>query len=218
MKNKQSKTQYKRGQIGKFVGLLCEKYDLKPEEVSVLLSKAFPELKDKKRCPNCDASMAIYEHKIDTLDALLLLGMGKIVGKRMKDGMPFTEANKVHLQSTLNTYYSVPSRSTWCSKLGLITHATRKRKDGKRLRDQKAGWCITERGFAFLAGKPIPSRVQTFRNKITERFEDVVTIAQVTQASDIHTPEGRELAGYTDYPFEKLEHYSIAGFAQGQLL
>jgi hypothetical protein len=162
--------------------------------------------------------MAIYEHQIDTLDALLLLGMGKIVGERVKAGMDFTEANKVHLQSKLNTYYSVPSRSTWCSKLGLIAHATRKAKDGKRVRDQKMGWCITDRGFAFLAGKPIPARVQTFRNRITQHFEATTTISQVVQASDQHSPEGRELAGHSKYPFEVLEFYAVKGFAQGKLI
>lgn len=215
---KKSTQQFQKGRIGQIVGLVCEKYKLDQREVRDFLLKSCPELKEKSRCANCNASMAIYEHRIDTLDALLLFGMGKIVGNKLKDGMNFTEANKVHLQASLNSYYSVPSRSTWCSKLGLITHATRKTKDGRRTRDQKAGWCITDRGFAFLAGKPVPAKVQTFRNRITERFTETTTIQQVVQSSDKHSPEGRELSQHADYPFDKLEHYSVAGFKQGQLL
>lgn len=156
--------------------------------------------------------MAIYEHRIDTIDALLLVGMGKIVGERVKSGIPFTDANKVHIQSELNKYYSVASRTSWCAKLGLITKVLKK--DGTQ--DQKAGWLITKRGFEFLAGKPVPAKVQTFRNKITERFDDTTTLWQIKH--DKHSPEGREILNSKEYPFDKLEFYSIQGFQQPKLL
>lgn len=213
-KKKQGKTQYHKAHIGKFVGALCEQYKLESAEVVAFLKHNFPELTDKTKCANCGASMAIYEHRIDTLDALLVFGMGKIVGARVKDGMNFTQANKVHLQTMLNKYYSVPSRSTQCAKLGLIAKVMVKNKSGKRVHDRKAGWAITDRGFAFLAGKPVPAKVHTFRNQITERFEEMITIDQIKGDS----AQSRELAQYKEYPFDKLENYSVAGFAQPQLI
>lgn len=207
---------YKKGQIGMFVSAICEEYKLEPATVAEFLLKKFPELKKKEKCVNCEANMAIYEYKIDELDALLIFGMGKIVGNNLKKGLSFTEANKVHLQTSLNTYYSVPSRSTQCSKLGLIAKVMRKSgkdKNGKTqyVHDTKAGWCLTDRGFAFLAGKPVPYKVQSFRNKITERFEETITIGDIAKAHS-------ELGTYTSYPFDQLENYSVSGFAQGVLL
>lgn len=209
---KKNNQQYKKGQIGKFVGAVCTQYKLDPNEVTEFLLFTFPELKNKKQCANCKANMAIYEHRIDSIDVLLLVGMGKIVGDRLKSGIPFTDANKVHIQSELNKYYSVASRSSWCAKLGLITKVLKK--DGTQ--DQKAGWLITKRGFEFLAGKSVPAKVQTFRNRITERFEEMTTIWSIKV--DQNSPEGREILKSKEYPFEKLEFYSIQGFQQPKLI
>lgn len=134
---------------------------------------------DEKECANCGASMREYVYTLDCLDALLILGMGKIVKKNLGEGMSFENANRVHLQSELNQYYSVPSRSTQCSKLGLITKV--KTFDGKH--DTGAGWLITKRGFALLRGEPVPKHVAVWRNAIQERFADVITISE---AFDLH--------------------------------
>lgn len=212
MKKKDNKNQYKPPQIGKFVSAVCDEYKLNTDEVAKFLLKKFPELSNKAKCANCNASMSQYEHSIDSIDALLLLGMGKIVGQRAKT-MPFTKANAVHVQSELNRYYSVASRTSWCSKLGLITKV--KHKDGSH--DQKAGWLITRRGFEFLAGKPVPRKVMTFRNEIVERFEGTITFGEILKGVT-RTPEGAELSKHGEYKFDKLEAWAIVGFAQGKLL
>ncbi len=212
MKKKKSNKQYRGGQIRKFTDAICYKYKLDHKEVSAFLVKQFPELKKKEKCANCGASMALYEHKMDYLDALLLIGMGKIISSRLQSNIPFRRANQIHLQTTLKAYYSVPSRSTWCSKLGLITKV--KHRNGRH--DQKAGWLVTKRGFEFLAGKPVPARVQTFRNGITERFDDMITIGEVKY--DPYSREGIELSNYKEYKFDQLENFSKIGFAQGVLL
>lgn len=211
-KKKEPKQQFKTPQLSVMVGAICQEYKLEPSIVVPFLFEHFPELKDKSKCSNCGASMALYEHSIDSIDALLLLGMGKIVSERAKK-MPFTEANAVHVQSQLNTYYSVSSRTSWCSKLGLI--AKIKRKDGTH--DQKAGWCITKRGFEFLAGKPVPSKVVTFRNGIVERFEETITFGDIATKSNDFT-RSRELSTHKEHNFNKLETWAVVGFAQGVLL
>lgn len=206
--------EYSKPRIGEFVRFICNNFHLDEVEVLTSITKEFPELLIKERCANCGASMAQYIYTLDVLDALLLYGMGRIVKERMRT-MPFHEANKIHIQSKLNDYYSVASRTTQCSKLGLITKVIRP--DGTH--DQKAGWLITRRGFEFLAGKPVPKKVQTFRNKITERFEETTTYAEVLQDAMNSDPMVmRELNNYAQADYEKLETWAIAGFTQGRLL
>lgn len=209
---KKNKKQFKTGRIGKFVGAICHQYNLEPEEVSLFLKRTFPELTHKERCANCNASMSLYEHSIDSIDALLLFGMGKIVGKKAKT-MPFTKANAVHVQSELNKYYSVASRTSWCAKLGLVAKV--KHKNGTH--DQKAGWCITRRGFEFLAGKEVPKKVVTFRNEIVERFEDTTTFHEILHGMS-GGKESEELGTHGNYKFDALEAWATVGFAQGNLL
>lgn len=211
---KSKEENYHRPRIGQFLKAICEQYSLDEDQVLAFVSSSFPELHDKTTCANCGASMAQYVFTLDVLDALLLMGMGKIVRERAKT-MPFSEANKVHVQKELNQYYSVASRTTQCSKLGLITKVLHP--DGSH--NQKAGWLITRRGFQFLAGKPVPRRVQTFRNKITERFDETTTFDQVlTDTSSNDERVLNELTTHGKYQFNDLETWAIAGFDQGTLL
>lgn len=212
-KTKREKT-YKKPHIGEFIAFIAQTYNLDEADVAVKLTKQFPELKKKETCANCGASMAEYIFTLDILDALLVFGMGKIVGRRAKT-MPFNAANRVHIQSELNKYYSVASRTTQCAKLGLIAKVTHR----GGIHDRKAGWLITKRGFEFLAGKPVPKHVQTFRNHITDRFEETTTIAEVMKEGRAATSRARdELSSYTSYPLADLESWAVAGFNQGTLL
>ncbi len=197
---------YKPGQIGMFANAICTEYKLDPAEVSAFLLKTFPQLRKKEKCVNCGASMAIYNFAVTSLDALLLVQMGKIVMERCKKGMLFRDANKIHLSTSIKGTNS--SRQTISSKLGLITKV--KKSDGSH--DRRAGWLITKRGFDFLAGRPIPAKVQVFRNEITERFDELTTLGQVASTD---TYLGQEIKGKD---FAELEHYSIVGFSQGTLL
>lgn len=212
MKKKTPKeNQYKKPHIGEIIKGLCVEFKLEEAPVLDFLKKQYPELLQKEKCANCGASMAMYEHQLDHVDALLLLAMGKIVGKRAKTFM-FTEANQVHIRE-LTTSYSVKLRMSWCSKLGLI--AKIRHKDGSH--NRRAGWCITKRGFEFLAGKPVPKKVQTFRNQITERFEEMITMAEIMKKK-MDRSHLDELKTHGNYAFDKLEAWAVAGFAQGVLL
>lgn len=158
---------------------IADQYNLDAGELRWALSMRFPSIDNQKRCPNCDASMQEYIFTLDCLDALLVYGMGQIVKDRVAKGKPLSEANAVHLQSELNNYYSVPSRSTQCSKLGLIAKVLHE--DGSH--NQNKGWLITERGFRFLRGDPVPKYVKVWRGQIEDRYADTVTI---TEAFKMH--------------------------------
>lgn len=129
-----------------------------------------PELKDKSCCLNCGASMFEYVYTFDVADALLLLAMGKELHKRLDAGMHFTEANMIHVQTIESSSYATKSRTTQCSKLGLI--AKRRLPNGAH---ESGTWVITKRGFDALAGKEVPRRVKVWRKQIIDRYEGETT-------------------------------------------
>lgn len=166
---------FQKPRFKEIIEYVCKKNSLDFVEVVRDLNVAYPELWNKERCANCDASMAMYEFKLDVLDLLLVQGMGRIVRERMSKGISFTEANKIHLQTELNDYYSVPSRSTQCAKLGLIAKVLND--DGTH--DSQSGWLLTRRGFACLRDEPVPKSVVSFRNKIVDRTSEMTTMSQI---------------------------------------
>lgn len=160
----------------KILPAIAQEYHIDIDKLEDFIFARFPEMAIETDCANCGSSMESYIFVLDCLDALLVYGMGEIIRKRMEKGIPFTEANAVHLQSELNRYYSVPSRSTQCAKLGLIAKVL----DGET-HNTKRGWLITARGWAFLRGEAVPAKVESFRNKIIVRYDETTTIDQAFQ-------------------------------------
>lgn len=171
-KKKEDKKEYQKPNVKVLIQGLSEKYGLNFEEVVEYMKLQYPEFFVKETCGNCGGSMVIYTYTLDCLDSLLVYGMAKIVRKRVSEGIPFTQANKIHVQKELNKYYSVASRTTQCSKLGLITKSLNK--DGTH--NQAEGWCVTARGFKFIAGEPVVKMVTVFQNKIVKRHEETIVI------------------------------------------
>lgn len=130
------------------------------------LKFVIPELQNKKVCPCCNASMAIYMDILDINDALLVLNMAKIVQQRTNEGMTFTKANKVRVSSE-SIHHTQKCRTTKCSKLGLIAKAG------------NTQWAITKRGWDALRGEEVPKERVTFRGEILERPEETTTFERV---------------------------------------
>jgi hypothetical protein len=165
-------------------------------------NEQFPDLLNKERCANCNASMMAYVYQFDYLDAQLLIGMAGIV-KQQLAGKLFTEANKVHVQSAPFLTYAEKSRTTQCEKLGLVAKVLDD--DKKHIRGT---WLITKRGWVAMRGEPVPAKIKVFRDQIVERFEtDTTTISSIMAKSK--KKEGRE--------FNPMEFYDIELMA-GRLL
>ena len=113
-----------------------------PDYLWACLVRSAPELKDRTHCANCGESMAIYMYSVTILDTKLLCAMAEIITKRMQKGMDFTTANKIHLPSEMKDYTLI-SRQTISSKLGLIAKVMKKDKSGEMIHDRKAGWTIS---------------------------------------------------------------------------
>lgn len=168
-----------------------------------------PELKDRTKCGNCGESMAIYKYSVTYLDAKLLCAMAEVITKRMKGGMSFTEANKVHLQKEIRDF-TLGARGNITSKLGLIAKVMKRGADGESTHDRRVGWSITRRGFNFLKGEAIPRTVKVFHNKIQEHFEETITIKEVYAGKGkADTDDLENIAGVFIDSYEKPRLLSI---------
>jgi len=176
-----SKKQYNPGKVKPLIQIVANlvqqmpKLADRPDLLISRLEAEIPELKNKKKCANCDANMVENIYTFDILDAVLLMKMAGEVQLATIEGVDFTEANKIHVP-TLETSDAIRHRTTKASKLGLVAKyidEKGKHKDGM--------WVITRRGWAALRGEMIPRSVKVWRNQIIERVEDKTNIYQVLQ-------------------------------------
>ena len=143
-----------------------------------------PALAKKDECPNCHASMQQYVFEFDLMDALLLFSMAKEVRRRLEiqehlaHDRNFTSANQIKT-TQLAASYAVRSRTTQCSKLGLIAKLR-----GENGAQVPGTWVITHRGWQALAGKPVPKSVLVWRGNIMERTEELTTISEALRSHE----------------------------------
>lgn len=164
-----------------------------------IVAQRWKELDKKAHCPNCAASMQQYDTSFDYFDAKLVEAMGAVVKAKLHKGLPFTQANMVHIQKETDADYTTKSRQTKCRTLGLVAKVIKE--DGTH--DQELGWVITKRGWALLRGEAIPKKIVVFRNEIIKHYPETTTMAEVMAAKqDSFTP--------TDW-------YEVAGLADGTL-
>lgn len=185
-----------------------------PAILKRIASEKWKSLKDETHCPNCKASMRSYRFEFDMPNASMLIAMARVIRENMKHSVTFTEANKVHVQSMPNPTYAMKSRTTQMAKLGLIAPYIKNKK-------HVAGtWVITSRGWDALADKPVPKWVESFRNKITERSEETITIKEVFHlwkaASKKKLLQGKKQNDYTPDIQEYEQHNDWVHFAELQ--
>lgn len=208
------------GNMPKVWDLMVQLHTERPEAFSNpailkrIASERWKSLKDEDRCPNCKASMRSYRFEFDMPNASMLIAMARVIRENMKHVPTFTEANKVHVQSMPNPTYAMKSRTTQMAKLGLIAPFLKNKK-------HVAGtWVITARGWDALANIPVQKWVESFRNKITERSEELVTIKEVFEtwrsASKKHMLRGKKHNDYAPDIREYEQHNDWVHFAEIQ--
>lgn len=173
---------YHSGRMGSFVNVIVELIKKNPalldnvDHLKAMLKYTMPALRDRSRCPNCDASMTEYTFSFDAWDALLLIAMAKKVDANIYKGMSFTLANQVRVPE-IEATHAIKCRTTQTSKLGLITQL--RNKANKRV---PGVWVITRRGWEALSGKPVPRQVKVWRGRIEERFDETTTIEEALRS------------------------------------
>lgn len=190
-----------------------------PDYLMATIGENIPGFHDKTKCVNCGAGMAEYLYVLGVFDAMLLYAMAKTVRRSLDEGKPFTEANVVHLPTMLDAGYTVKSRCTYGSKLGLIA---KHKKDNKHVRGE---WVITTRGWQALRGEPVPKAVRIFRGLILDRPEEHITLGETFRGhtTKIETSIKKGKKPRTDYRnqiegYHPNEWVNIAGMHQGELL
>lgn len=184
-----------------------------------------PALGKRETCPNCEASMQEYIFEFDLMDALLLFSMAREVAHRLEQRSPqgahytFTEANQIKT-TQLDTTYAARSRTTQCSKLGLVAKYR-----GENGRQIPGTWVITARGWAALRGEEVPKSVRVWRGKILERPEETITIGEALRSNQAKNDSARARGKEprNDYGehfrmYDPQEWVHFAGVHQGELL
>lgn len=121
-------------------------------------------------CFNCKRSMKITEYEADLHDALLILAMAKAVKENMKNGLLFTEANKIHLP-TLQASNATIKRQTKCDYLGLVKQPDNWRGSGH--------WVLTGWAWKALRGDPIPKSAKYWEGHMIGRSEETITLSEM---------------------------------------
>lgn len=201
-----------KGNITPMLSLIVRLHKHEPEvfmNEAVLkhrMKKDWINIDDKEKCPNCGASMKGYIYEFDYHDVKLLQAMEKQFLQRGSMGYNFTEANKIDTRK-IDCSYTAKSKKTQASKLGLIAKLL---VGGKHV---PSVWVITERGFKALRNMPVPKRVHVKRNKIIDRFDDVITISEILE---------RNKEKFMVSPYYQTDtrspYYEVTDPIQGELL
>lgn len=202
-----------KGIISDLVGDICLTYGLDEAEVKSRLVARYPQLTNKAQCPNCQAHMDIDEFKAGAGEAQLLIRMAQEVRKKTSAGVPFTEANKVHVP-TLDAPDQIRHACTRAAYLNLIKQPEDMSNSGY--------WLITSWGWKALRGEAIPKSVQYFRKQLIARSSETTTLPEMlrTHIDKAKRAAARRREVETGIP-ELLEKYSprewveFAGFAEG---
>jgi len=156
--------------IEKVIEIVKENPNVEYGYIHAYLTRAFPGYGKPEKCFNCNRSMKITVYEADLLDALLILAMGREIRMSMAKGVPFTEANKVHLP-TLEATNATLKRNTKCDYLGLVKQPENWRGTGY--------WLLTGWGWKALRGDSIPANVKYWEGHLIERSQETTTLTEM---------------------------------------
>lgn len=174
MKSKHKNIEYHPGRIKALVEMTAKMVVQNPSLANDLpllhatLSANMEGYGKRDKCFNCKRSMKITLYEADLHDALLILAMARDVKHNITKGIPFTDANKVHLP-TLDASHATIKRNTKCDYLGLVKQPDHWRGTGY--------WLLTNWAWKALRGEPIPAKVKYWEGNLIGRSEDTTTLS-----------------------------------------
>lgn len=130
------------------------------------LYSEIPQLAEEEKCVNCGASMLEYVYTFSFHHGVLLKMMGDEVRRKVREGVPFTEANSIPV-SRMSWPHVIQCKTSQCRFLGILA------------KHENARWAITKRGFAALRGELFPATVTVWRNQIEERHDKSAVLIEV---------------------------------------
>lgn len=143
-----------------------------PDRLHALLST---HLKDKgygnkANCFNCGRHMEVAVYTADLHDGLLLYAMARAVRENLRKGIPFTDANKIHVP-TLAASDAIRKRNAKGGYLNIL-----KQPEGMK---NSGYWIITQWGWELLRGGEIPASAHYWNGKLVRRSEEKTSLAKM---------------------------------------
>ncbi len=123
-----------------------------------------------ENCFNCRRSMKIQVVTVNPLHTILLNAMASSVRNEVKRGVPFTQANRTHVDRLLIPT-AVKKQQSNAGYLNLIKQPKDTKKSGY--------WVITNWGWKALAGGEVPESARVWNKDILERSTQMTTLGAV---------------------------------------
>jgi hypothetical protein len=128
---------------------------------------------NREVCFNCGRNMQIAIVRMSPIIVLLLEAMAREVKRQTDQGVPFTQANRIHIDR-LTIPTAIKKQQSNAGYLNLI-----KQPDGTR---RSGYWVITNWGWAALRDEPFPDWAKVKDRRLHSRSETTTTFSRVRAA------------------------------------
>ena len=180
MKSKQSTIEYHPGRIKALTELTARLVAANPTlatDLSLLhatiTANGAEGYGKRDKCFNCSRSMKVKIIRPNHLHTLLLQAMARSVRDEQRKGVPFTQANRTHVDR-LPIGTAIKKQQSNASYHGLIKQPKGTKRSGY--------WVITHWGWKALRGESFPDYAKTWGGKLLGRSETYTTLAAVNDA------------------------------------
>ena len=175
-RNTKTRAEYHGGRIKGLIEAVAKAVAADPKKALNLdllhaeLGIAFKGYGDRKNCFNCGRHMEIAIYTADLHDGLLLYAVARAVRENIRKGIPFTDANKIHIP-TLNATDAIRKRNAKCGYLNIL-----KQPEGMK---NSGYWIITSWGWELLRGGEIPEKAYYWNGQLIRRSEEKTSLAKM---------------------------------------
>jgi hypothetical protein len=166
------------------INKILEESTLLPMERQAIFGKIMDVIQEPDedgKCQVCEAKILKYNRHLAKVMIFALVKIERGVHMKYAQSHDFTLANNINV-SRLPEHIKLthPERCvlTIMRHHGLVAKV---KDDGKI---DAGHWLITKKGWSFLRGEAIPEVVTTFRNRVIDHGEEMVTISDVLRGGD----------------------------------
>lgn len=132
------------------------------------------------KCEHCGQTIQVYKYKVTPAMVYLLKDMARISREYINNGGTWPCCVDT---ADIDRPYGIKSQITKLRLHGLVD---RDIENGKQV---PRSWIITHKGWSFLKGEPVMSKVIVYNNKVIGYGTDTCTLSQVTGRADDYIAE-----------------------------
>lgn len=158
------------------------------------------------KCPHCGASVKMYWHRLSPglAKALIKFRLRVLALKR----------NKIHISTEVNFTKIEYANFQKLRYFGLVA----KYKNPESKEHESGYWLLTKRGNLFCKNQLlVPMKVQTFRNKISDKSEETILLRTILKDTDLPIWDERDDFNYEFADIHEMEEIKFDINGQGML-